>query len=83
MITDNIILWNTEYGKIKCTLKRIMKQKNINIYQLSRLSDIKYDVLKRYASNSIIKYDANVLAKLCFSLNCSLNDLLVYEKTEV
>lgn len=80
LITESIILWDTEYGKIKCILKRVMKQKNINIYQLSRLADIKYDVLKRYINNQIIKYDMRVLSRICYSLNCDIGDILKYEK---
>ena len=80
LITESIILWDTEYGKIKCILKKVMKQKNINIYQLSRLADIKYDVLKRYINNQIIKYDMRVLSRICYSLNCDIGDILKYEK---
>lgn len=81
LITDNVILWDTEYGRIKCNLKKVMKRKGINIYQLSRIADIKYDVIKRYATNQIIKYDSNVLSKLCYCLDCNLSDLLKYEKS--
>lgn len=80
MITENIVLWDTEVGRIRCNLKKVMKQKNVNIYQLSRLSNIKYDVLKRYMANQVIKYDANVLSKICYSLGCNISDLLEYVK---
>ena len=82
VITENIILWDTEYGRIKCTLKKLMKSKNINIYQLSRISDIKYDVLKRYVNNTIVKYDMRVLSRICYSLNCEVSDLLKYERSK-
>ena len=81
MITENIILWDTDIGYIRCRLKKVMKQKEINIYQLSRLADIKYDVLKRYCNGDIIKYDAHVLSKLCYSLGCEIQDLLQYERS--
>lgn len=79
MITDNIIIWGTEYGKVRCKLKKILKRKELNLYQLERLTGIKYDVLKRYAKNEIIRYDSIVLAKLCFALECEINELLQYE----
>lgn len=82
MITDKIILWDTEVGYIKCKLKKVMKKKEINIYQLARLADIKYDVLKRYCSGDIIKYDARVLSRLCYSLDCEISDLLQYERSK-
>ena len=79
MITDNIVIYGTEYGKIRCRLKKVMKQKNLNIYQLERLSGIKYDVLKRYARNEIVRYDSVVLAKICYVLDCEISELLQYE----
>ena len=83
MITGNVILWDTEVGYIKCKLKKIMKRRGINIYQLARLSDIKYDVLKRYCSGGMMKYDARVLVRLCYSLDCEISDLLQYERSKI
>ena len=68
-----------EFGVIYCNLKNIMDNKKISIYKLSRLSGLKYDVIMRYYYDNITKYDAIVLAKLCFYLNCSINDILKYE----
>ena len=78
MITDKIILWNTDYGKTKSNLKEVMKKKNITIYQLCRLTDLKFEVVKRYYDNSITRYDSNVIAKFCFVLDCDISDLISY-----
>jgi len=56
-----------------------MDEKNISIYNLSKLTGLKYDVIFRYYTNQIIKYDSFVLAKFCYALNCSISDLLKYE----
>ena len=80
MITDNIILWNTDYGLIECNLRELLEIRQMSIYMLSRLSGIKFDVLKRYYDNALIKYDSNVLAKICYSLDCEVSDLLQYKK---
>ena len=74
-----ISTFETEFGVVYCDLKSIMNKKHIGIYKLSRLTGLKYDVISRYYVNSIIKYDAFVLAKLCYVLNCSISDLLKYE----
>ena len=80
LITDKIILWNTDYGLIDCNLKNILDSRGLSIYMLSRLSGIKYDVLKRYYDNELMKYDGSVLARICYSLNCEISDLLQYKK---
>ena len=57
-----------------------MASKHISIYKLSKQTGLKYDVVMRYYSDTITKYDAFVLAKLCYVLDCSISDLLKYEK---
>ncbi len=54
-------------------------RKNISVYRLSKLTGFKYEVILRYYTNSIMRYDSYVLAKLCYTLNCSISDLLKYE----
>lgn len=56
-----------------------MIKKHISIYKLSKITGLKYDVIYRYYHNQIEKYNAIVLAKLCFGLNCNISDLLKYE----
>ena len=56
-----------------------MISKHISIYKLSKLTGLKYDVIMRYYNNLVIKYDAIVLAKLCYTLNCSISELWKYE----
>ena len=79
MITENIILWNTKIGKVKCHLKDVMDKKKITISQLARLTNLRYEVVDNYYYNRNIRYDSMVLAKFCYSLNCSIDDLLKYE----
>ncbi len=80
LITEKIVLENTDYGKIKCCLRNLMNERNISIYQLSRLADIKYDIIERYYYNRVVRYDMHVLARICYSLDCEVNDILSYVK---
>lgn len=78
MITEKIILWNTKYGRIKCNLYKLMKSRKVSIFQLARLTNIRYDIIKKYADNQMMRYDASILSKLCFVLNCSISDIIEY-----
>ena len=62
-----------------CDLQRVMNSHGISIYKLAKITGLKYDVVMRYYNDIITKYDAVVLAKLCYALNCSISDLLKYE----
>ena len=78
MIAEKVILWNTNYGKVASSLKEVMKKKNISISQICRLTGIKYEIIKNYYSNNIVRYDAETLAKLCYVLDCAVSDLITY-----
>ena len=67
-------------GRIVCHLKEVMKDREISVYRLSFITGIKYEVLKRYYDNLISRYDANILCKLCFYLDCELSSIIKYEK---
>lgn len=80
--TEQIILWDTAFGKTHCRLMDVMKKRKVSIYTLSKISGLKYDVILRYFDDKIIKYDANVLAKLCYSLDCDIDDVLEYRRSD-
>ncbi len=67
------------YGEICIQLKDIMRKRQISIYQLSKMTQLKYDVIKRYYISNICRYDDNTLIKLCYFLNCNIGDLIVYK----
>ena len=71
---------NIDYGLVSCHLKEIMQDRKVSIYKLSSASNIKYEVIKRYYDDNVLRYDADILAKLCFCLDCDLSSLLKYEK---
>ncbi len=77
---SSIVNIETNYGKISCTLKDVMLSKKISIYRLSHDTNIKYEIIKKYYENDIQRFDLDILAKLCFCLNCEVSSLLKYEK---
>ncbi len=69
------------YGKISIMLDKQMKNKNITIYRLSKVTELSYNTIRAYKENKpITRVDLDVLARLCYSLNCDICDLLKYTK---
>ena len=67
------------YGKVKIKLSSIMDRHNISIYQMSKLTDLKYSTIKSYYNNCpITRVDLDVISKLCYVLNCNVHDILEY-----
>ena len=68
------------YGKVEIKLKTIMDKKDITIYQLSKLASLKHSTVKSYYNNCpITRVDLDVLSKLCYVLNCKIEDILEYK----
>ena len=68
-----------DYGKVEIRLQKIMDKYNISIYQMSKLTGLKYNTIKSYYINApLTKVDLDVVAKMCYVLNCNINDILVY-----
>ena len=67
------------YGKIEIKLKSIMDQKNISVYRMSQLTSLKHSTVKSYYNNCpITRVDLDVLSKMCYVLNCKIEDILEY-----
>ena len=66
------------YGKILIHLDDILKERNISLNQLSFRAEMQRTQLKHYYDNTIQRLDIAVLSRLCYALNCDLNDLLEY-----
>ena len=69
------------YGKIDIKLNEQMKIKNVNVYRLSQSTNLSYNTIRSYKENQpISRIDLDVLARLCFTLDCKVEDLLEYKR---
>ena len=68
-----------DYGKIEIKLKTIMDAKGVSIYQMSKLTGLKHNTIKSYYTNApLTRIDLDVVAKLCYVLDCSVDDIIEY-----
>ncbi|MCI6266728.1 MAG: helix-turn-helix transcriptional regulator [Erysipelotrichaceae bacterium] len=69
-----------DYGKVEIKLRSIMDRKRISIYQMSKLTSLKHSTIKSYYNNCpITRVDLDVLSKLCYVLDCKIEDILEYK----
>lgn len=60
-------------------MAELMKSRKISRNRLHTLTGIKYDVIDRYyKADHVEMVDLDFLAKVCFVLNCRVEDLLEY-----
>lgn len=78
---DSIIVYK-DYGDIKFDIKTIMDKKGITVNQVVKKTGLHHQVIRRYYEGTAVRYDKDVLSKLCFVIGCELNDIMYYQKPE-
>lgn len=69
------------YGRIRIKLSEVMDEKGITRNKMRTLTGVKYEVIDRYyKAETVERVDLDFLAKACFVLNCTVSDLVEYEK---
>lgn len=80
---ENGIFVLKDYGRVVITLKDVMDNRGMTRNRLATLTGLVYNSVNRYYQNApIASVDLDVLAKLCFVLECDVSDVLRYERPE-
>ena len=71
---------NTDYGYVEITLDSYMKKNGISKNFLADKANLQRTQLITYCRNEIKRPDIEVLARICYALNCDLMDIIGYVK---
>ncbi len=77
---DNNVYVLKNYGKVEIVLKDILEKKDISRNKLCTMIAANYDLVNRYYNNKVIRIDLDIIARICYALNCEVNDILKYKK---
>ena len=69
-----------EYGKIDICLKELMSARNITRNYLAKAANTRFEVINKWYSNIVEKLDLDVLARICYVLDCSPDEIIKYNK---
>lgn len=79
MLNKQIIEYK-DFGNIKIKLDEIMTKRNISTYELSKNANIRFQTIKKLREGlEVTRINLDVLAKLCYVLECRVQDLIEYE----
>lgn len=67
-----------EFGHINLKLDELMQEHNISVNKLAFRAEMQRTQLKAYRDNKVARVDLAVLSRLCYALDCQLEDLLEY-----
>lgn len=71
-----------QYGSIEINLREIMDKKNITRNALARAINARFEVIDKWYNGHVEKIDADVLARICYVLDCTPADIIIYKTTE-
>lgn len=74
----NSIILTRDYGGVKIKLRELMEKNGISRYALARRINVRFEVVDRWYNGNIEKIDLDILARICFTLDCQISDLLEY-----
>lgn len=77
---DTNIYTLKNYGKVEIILKDLLDKKGISRNKLSTMIAANYNLVNRYYNNKVIRIDLDIIARMCYALNCEVNDILKYKK---
>ena len=75
---DGIMLYK-DYGKINICLKELLDAKGITRNKLASMVNTRFEVIDKWYKNNVEKIDADILARLCFVLDCKVEDIVKYQ----
>ena len=68
----------SEHGRIIIKLDELIKSKNISKNKVSHKAEMQRTQLNNYCNNKTTRIDTDVLARLCYALDCKVEDILEY-----
>ncbi len=79
MAAKSVVTVN-EYGKIQLRLKEIMEKKKMTRNYLARATNTRFEV--KWYNNEVEKMDLDILARICYVLDCKPSSLIKYENNK-
>lgn len=74
------IMHEIEYGNINVKLDKLLNDRNISTYELSNKANVRFQTIQNLRNNQSIRIDFNVLAKICYVLECNVEDIIEYQE---
>ncbi len=78
MENSKSILSVKEYGKIDICLKEVLEARGVTRNALAKATNTRFEVIAKWCGNKVEKLDLDVLARICYVLECSPGEIVRY-----
>lgn len=75
---EKAVLIRADYGHVELKLKEVMDARGITRNQLAKLIDARFEVVGKWYKGEVEKMDLDILARICYALDCTTEDLIKY-----
>lgn len=65
---------------IQLTLDTYLDTHGITRYELAKRTGIRFQIVDNYYKNKVVRYDSDILNRMCDALDCDISDLIQYKK---
>ena len=73
------IINHINYGKVRVCLDEALKEKNLSKTSLAHRANSNYKNIKRLCDGDVQRVDLDILARICYVMNCEISDIIKYE----
>lgn len=70
------------YGYIRINLAELIEKSPLSKNKICQMCQIQHTQLNRYCKNEAARVDLSVLARICYVLDCDIDDVLTYINEE-
>lgn len=64
---------------IRISLDTLLAERGITRYELAKRTGIKFQTIDNYYKNRVVRYDSDILLKICKALDCGIADIITLE----
>ncbi len=75
---ENTLYSSVQYGYIEIHLKELIDSRQICRNALARAIDTRFEVIDKWYKGNVEKMDMDVLARICYALQCNPQDIICY-----
>lgn len=69
-----------DFGRIHFKIDQVLKDKNVSKDKLEKEAKLQRAQLNSYCNNKVKRIDLETIAKICYVLECGIEDIMEYEK---
>ena len=80
METSKSVITINDCGKITVHIREIMDIKGMTRNYLAKAANTRFEVIDKWYNGQLEKMDLDVLARICYVLDCSPADIIKYNK---